>query len=605
MTIAIDTETYYDNLGCSVKDLGPEAYSRDPRAECYMVSVAGEGLSYAGPPEGAPWAEMDGKEWCAHNSQFDKHFVNRLIREGKNPGALPCAPIVDTAAIPAFLQVERSLGTSSKVLLQKIHSKRMRTAAAGKKYEDMTDDTKRLMKEYALTDAELCLELYEKHGHKLPAEEWELADLTIEAADRGIYIDTETLEASHTKLLELREKYINSIPWSGGELQGATAVGSFRKQVKTDNIPGMPASTSKSDMEWNAWYDKWAPEYPYIEAFKSLGRLNKHFATIDTIRKRTSEENLLRYSFMYCGSAVTKRWSGGQKEGRSYRQKDSSLNMQNLTKANYFDVSIRPLFISRPDHQFIIADLSNIEPRCLAWMTGDKAFLDSVRAGNDIYESHARASMGYTDPRPLKEVNNDMRQLAKVRCLSLPYGTGWTKFQAIMATNGTALTEGQAKAAVNNYRNENPRITGFWNQLQQVLDGSLGEDAEIALPTGSIMTYFDVRRESFMKYGKPGTGIRTTVERGSNDRVEFWGAKLTENFIQHLARDVFAWKLLALQRAGLKILWHVHDEVILEVHNSQAQDALATVREVMSAPDPRLPGLPLGVDAHLSNHYDK
>lgn len=603
--IAIDTETYYDNLGCSVKDLGPEAYSRHPLAKCYMVSVAGEGLSYSGPPEDAPWAEMDGKEWCAHNSHFDKHINAQLIRDGKNPGALPKYAMTDTAAIPAYLQVGRSLDVAARILLQTSHSKRLRTASAGKQYEAMPEATKQAMLDYALTDAELCLGLYEKHGHKLPTEEWELSELTIEAADQGINIDVETLNTAHARLGELRENLIAQIPWSDGDLLGATAIGQLRRQVKTDNIPGMPASTSKSDLEWNAWYDKWSPQYPYIQAYKDLGRLNKHFATIDTIHRRVSPEGLLRYSFMYCGSAVTKRWSGGQKEGRAYQQKDSSLNLQNLTKAEYFDTPIRPLLIPRPDHDFLIADLSNIEPRCLAWMIGDKAFLDSIRAGVDIYEAHARASMGYTDPRPLKVVDNDMRQLAKVRCLSLPYGTGWMGFQRAMVTNGIDLTQGQAKASVNNFRNQNPRIVGFWNNLQATLEGSLGEEAEIELPTGSVMTYYEVRRESFLKFGKPGVGIRTTVERGHNERKEFWGAKLTENFIQHLARDVFAWKLLALHRAGLKILWHVHDEVILEVHKSQTKDAMAQVMEILTTEDPRLPGLPIGCDAHVAQCYDK
>jgi DNA polymerase len=119
------------------------------------------------------------------------------------------------------------------------------------------------------------------------------------------------------------------------------------------------------------------------------------------------------------------------------------------------------------------------------------------------------------------------------------------------------------------------------------------------------MHYFDVREEEFPKFGKPGTGIRVTVEKGDDRRVEYWGSKLCENFIQHLARDVFAWKLLDLERAGLKILWTVHDEVILEVPTKDSEEALNEVERIMSAPDPRLPGLPLAADAHLANYYDK
>jgi DNA polymerase I-like protein with 3'-5' exonuclease and polymerase domains len=96
--------------------------------------------------------------------------------------------------------------------------------------------------------------------------------------------------------------------------------------------------------------------------------------------------------------------------------------MQNLTKGKLFGASVRDLFVPRDGHKFIIADLSNIEPRCAAAIAGDTEFLELVGKGMDIYEAYARKALGYKDPRPLKEVDNDLRQRSKIAVFGLGYG---------------------------------------------------------------------------------------------------------------------------------------------------------------------------------------
>jgi DNA polymerase len=100
-------------------------------------------------------------------------------------------------------------------------------------------------------------------------------------------------------------------------------------------------------------------------------------------------------------------------------------------------------------------------------------------------------------------------------------------------------------------------------------------------------------------------GYDAVVQRGRNLREWYWGSKLTENIIQATARDVFAAAMLRIDKGGIRTSWHVHDELICEVPEDQAKDALEFVTEEMSRRHPALPKMPIGVDAHIAEVYDK
>jgi DNA polymerase len=285
--------------------------------------------------------------------------------------------------------------------------------------------------------------------------------------------------------------------------------------------------------------------------------------------------------------------------------------MQNLPKEELFGAKIRNLVVARPGHKFIIADLSQIEPRCLAAACGDYEFLDLVESGMDVYEAHARATMDYTDPRPLKEVDNAMRQVAKARVLGLGYGCGAARFKDFAALFGMDYTDEEAQSQVKSYRDTNHRIVDLWNMLgdgfvDAATDHKNNRTLNVAMPTGRTLRYYDVAmRTRVYDEGESKSGYSAYPERGRPWYEFFWGSKLCENYIQAMARDVFADAMLRIDRGGIRTAWHVHDELICEVPEDQAVEAKEFVEQEMSRRHPALPKMPIAVDAHIADYYDK
>jgi DNA polymerase len=122
------------------------------------------------------------------------------------------------------------------------------------------------------------------------------------------------------------------------------------------------------------------------------------------------------------------------------------------------------------------------------------------------------------------------------------------------------------------------------------------------------MRYRKVKQEWRTKRGydgKPVQKVVYTAEIAGNygpQRFELYGGLLTENLVQATARDVFAYHILKLTEAGHRVIFHSHDEVIVEA-------ALETdpkeVEKIMSCPPPWLPGCPLAAEAKEATHYKK
>jgi len=269
-------------------------------------------------------------------------------------------------------------------------------------------------------------------------------------------------------------------------------------------------------------------------------------------------------------------------------------------------VKLRHLIRARPGHKFVIADLSNIEPRCLAWLTNDEVMLDAIRGGQDIYEAHARSTMGYKDPRPLKEVDNALREMAKVRVLSMGYGLGPERH----ALNPLRpIPYDQAEAEINEFRST-AKAKGYWDYLQLQFNRAARSDGELELPlpSGRTQYYSNIRFDHWKTKDKVPVlkkGWRCNTIRGGHIRYPFWGSKLCENVCQGVARDVFCHGLLKVWEAGIFVPWTTYDELVAEVPEADAQDAMRTIKEAMTSTPDWIPGLPLAVDIHASYYYDK
>jgi len=381
--------------------------------------------------------------------------------------------------------------------------------------------------------------------------------------------------------------------------------------------------------ECEQWEEKYGPEYPWVNAMRIFRRTNMLLSRFYTVRNRSvpnSNTPILHhshtssrfpYGMKYFG-AVPGRWSG-----------DSGFNVQNMPRGEMFGADLRKCFIPAPGHVFIIADLCQIEPRILAWLIDDTAFLSLVRSGIDIYEAHARSTMGYTDPAPLKEIDPDKRALAKARVLGLGYGCGPQKFVTVAKNlGGIDISFADAKKTVADFRTKNPRIARLWTQLDRDFKRSSGSDYTIELPSGRTLSYYNVAKT-------PRGYYTAATVRGGVPR-SLYGGLFTENLVQATARDLFAFHLLQIHRhlSGVpqasrlpqspvtaapnsmphapsamptigRIVFHVHDEVIVEVPAAHADQVRAQIESIMSTTPDWLTGCPVAAEACIFNRYTK
>jgi DNA polymerase len=159
---------------------------------------------------------------------------------------------------------------------------------------------------------------------------------------------------------------------------------------------------------------------------------------------------------------------------------------------------------------------------------------------------------------------------------------------------GIEISLAEAEKTVADFRRSNPLITGLWSKLEREFVSKHGKTYFLKLPSGRYLRYFDVGAET----------MTAANERGGT-RYSFYGGKLVENYIQATARDVFAENILHVEDADFPILFHVHDEVIVEVPIAQAEAAKTEIERLMSLCPHWLEGCPLGAEAIVAEHYLK
>jgi DNA polymerase len=584
-TFAIDFETYYDR-DYSLKKMDAYSYVHHPKFDCYLMSVYGNAFKWVGHPKDFnQWHLFENAILVAHNAAFDSLVFKRLQEKSIIP-QIENQIWRCTASLAVYLSAPRSLKGACKQLLNIDVDKTQRSKASGQSGADLFGNE--ALFAYALEDARLCFLLWEKFNHLWPVDEQELATLTFEWAQQGISVDLQTLEKSIQTLETQRFNAVQNLPWVD-DPDSDTPL-SHSKLAVTCREAGIPCpvSLATDDPDCEEWEEKYGPEYPWVDSMRTFRRTNMLLSRFYAVRSRVRKsDGCFPYALKYFG-AVPGRWSG-----------DAGFNVQNMPQGELFGADLRKCFVPKFGNVFIIADLCQIEPRILAWLIEDEAFLSLVRSGVDIYEAHARSTMGYANEKPLKEVDPDRRALAKARVLGLGYGCGPQKFVTVAKNlGGIDISFADAKKTVADFRSKNPRISRLWNQLDRDFKRSAGGDYSIELPSGRVLRYFNVVKT-------PRGYYAAATERGGKLR-SLYGCLLTENLVQATARDLFAEHLLQIHRAGIgRIVFHVHDEVIVEVPASNADEAREQIQTIMSITPDWLSGCPVAAESKILNRYTK
>lgn len=599
--VAIDFEAYYDSE-VSVTTLGAYNYAR--ATDIYMVSMYSDaGWQYVGLPANAPWAACDKQEWVMHNAAFDLTLLAALIEKSVVPEVSP-SEVYDTADLAAYLGYPRSLKEASKYLLGIEMTKSTRDNMKGRHYhlppgvlvpkrKRMDNEFKKEIARYALKDAKATLLLWRCHGHKWPKDERKISKMTREMTMKGVPLNLTKLKEATKILVEEAERASQLIPWAKDPDVAVLSLQTIRDQCDKEGIR-KPTTFAEKTTEGAEWEAEFADQYPWVRAVRDFRKANKHFKTVEAMRKRLKPGSVwMPYDLKYFG-ATTGRDSGS-----------GGWNAQNLPKGHVAGVDIRNLIEAPPGKTLIIADLAQIEARCICYLAQDHKSLELMAGGADVYEAHARATMGYTDPRPLKEVDNKMRQLAKARVLGLGYGCGAEKFRyvaKIMA--GLDISFEESQEIVQSYRNSNPKITRLWYALHNKMKTAVDEKEqtfEIALPSGRVLTYREVTTS-----GEGRGDYRCKIPRGgSMVPTKLYGGLLAENATQAFARDVFMDRCAVLRDLGADIIMRVHDEVVVMCEERLSESYKTDVEAILSTPPDWCKTLPLGAEATISKYYKK
>jgi DNA polymerase I-like protein with 3'-5' exonuclease and polymerase domains len=580
-TYAIDFESFYSK-DCTVGDMGAWHYAR--ATDIYLVSIVGDdGLRYVGHPKSAPWEQVHDETWIMHNAAFDLTLLDALMEKAIVPFSQP-QRVFDTADMTAFLGFPRSLKEASHFLLGTEVSKDVRDKMKGKRWETMDVDFRAEVEKYALGDAENTLNLWLKHGDKWPEHERNVSRMTRDMTMRGVPVNKAKLEAAAETLEKTSNETRDLLPWHPA--RPALSLHAVRDQCAAEGI-WAPDSFAEKEDQAQKWEEEFADKFPWVSAIREHRKANKHLKTIQTMISRTRPDGRMGYDLKYFG-ATTGRDSGS-----------GGWNAQNLPRDIVSGVDIRSMIEAPEGKMLVVCDLAQIEARCILYLAKDQATLDLLRTGVDVYEAHARATMGYADLRPLKEVDKSMRQLAKARVLGLGFGCGAKKFQVVAKMMaGLEIEPAEAERIVADYRASNPKIVTLWRKLQAALERSAGAALNVRLPRGRELVYREIKASQ-------GEFSGLVPRNGKMMRSKLYGGLLAENLTQAFARDIFMDRVGELTSKGYEVIMRIHDEVVCLVDEDKADDALKDIEETMATAPAWCADLPVGAEANLTKSYVK
>lgn len=604
--VAIDFETYYRRGEYEVSSQGYWAYTHDPRFSCYLAGVGlADGTACARPPaeiSAADWTDLVAVPvWVSHNAAFDQAVFLRMIELGLVPAGTWPRRWLCTSAMAAYIQAPRSLAGAARLILRQEVNKGYRTPASG--YQPGTDLF--LDQELARAceiDAVICARLWAKVGHLWPAHERALWEATIEAGRCGITLDQRAAAAAVATLKDRAAAYAEALPWTK---EGEKPTSSKAFELACINAGVTPPDSTDDD---DAGFIQWAKDHQsshtvtWVRHMQGWRRANRMAGVYQAMLNRYDPKTgRMDFELVYMGADGTGRWSGGGVEKKWGKGEKGGFNIQNLNRDEVEGVpSPRHALIPAPGCSLVIADLSQIEPRCLAWLTGDEPGLAQMRAGVSPYEAHARTTMGWAGGE-LKKENRKLYAYAKVRVLQLGYQSAAETFQASAAREGIEITITEAERQVCEFRKSSPLIVTLWQRVMDAFTAHEGGTYSMPLPSGRTIRYFDIHPQK----GARGR-VRWFASSVKGEPPDDWyGGKLCENLVQATARDVFAWLLLRLESESLFPLFHVHDEVVLEAPTGQAEAVKARVLSIMSETPPWIPGLPVAAEAEIAAHYKK
>jgi hypothetical protein len=576
-TFAVDLESFYSERH-STNVMGSVNYLAHPATDVYLLSVAGEhGYRWQGRPEDFDWSRFKTSRVIAHNYAFDGALFQ--ARGFPTPKTFNC-----TANLAGYLGSPHALAKAAHKLLGEEVCKEPRAKMKGREWGSIPAEQQAEVASYGLRDAELCLELWQKYARQWPADEQLLSQMTIRMCHDGISVDKCKLAEFIATAREIRTEALAEIPWASDVEDTPLSLLKAREQCAKAGIPA-PDSFAEKDEGCARWETNYGERHRFVGALRDFRKSNILLRKLEAMKRRIMPDGRMNYDLRYAG-AHTLRWAGA-----------GGLNVQNFAREPWRGIFLRSLLVPAPGKKFVICDLSAIEPRVLAYLAGDEALLDALRNGFGVYEAQALVwGLWQGAKGTLKGDNPALYVFIKSLSLGAGYGMGWVRFQSICAQRGIIFSVAEAKARIAQYRAHNPKVIQLWRRLDYELQLQRRRGmARLSLPSGRSLSYPDLTREK--------GGLWATIQTAEGYRkTKLWGGVITENAVQAIARDIFADGLLRLEKAGINVVLHAHDEVVCEVDPDFDPRVIV---ELMTVCPKWIKGLPLAAEAKETSRYVK
>lgn len=375
-----------------------------------------------------------------------------------------------------------------------------------------------------------------------------------------------------------------------------------------------------------------------LEIRQELGKTSTR--KYDAIEAAVCSDGRVRGLLQFYGANRTGRWAGRlvqvQNLPRTYTEplsfaRDLVINNQpdalRLICGSVPDTLsqlIRTSFVASPGNLLVDADFSAIEARVISWLAGEQWRLDVFRTHGKIYEASASQMFGVPIEK-IKKGNPEyaLRQKGKVAELALGYqGSVGALIQ--MGALNMGLTEDELPDIVARWREANRRIRDLWYAIENAAvrviseggsvgvgcvllsreyDQNTGADCmTILLPSGRKLYYINPKL-GVNQWNKPSIVYMGVNDKNKWGEIETYGGKLVENIVQAIARDCLACAIERLEAAGMPVVIHIHDEVVIDIPADRAD--LDAVVQLMGAPIPWAADLPLNADGWMGLFFRK
>lgn len=386
-----------------------------------------------------------------------------------------------------------------------------------------------------------------------------------------------------------------------------------------------------------------APDIPEVQRMleirQELGKTSTK--KYDAIEQAVCPDGRVRGLLQFYGANRTGRWAGRlvqvQNLPRTYTQplelarnlvKQRKLDNLRLIYGSVPDTLsqlIRTAFVASDGNVLIDADFSAIEARVISWLAGEQWRLEVFKTHGKIYEASASQMFGVPIER-IKKGNPEyaLRQKGKVAELALGY-QGGAGALINMGALDMGIPEDDLPDIVQRWRDTNKRICDLWYKMNSAAVEAIStgysvgvgrllvsceydaahevEYLTVLLPSGRKL-YYNSPQIGENKWGGPSIsymGMDQTTKKWK--RIETYGGKLVENCVQAVARDCLAQAIENLEKEGLPVVFHIHDEVVIDCRADTA--TLDDVVDIMSRPIPWAPGLPLNADGWVGGFFKK